>query len=115
MPTGNSVKKLFNQSSFNTRTTIFNSAENLQTFEKKLAWLETIKRALGNEIVNNIDLEFVDIVSSSGHRVNRFVTGKQLINLLDNSFREPTSLRISFPGWPTQSWIILIQQDVESI
>ena len=113
MPTGNSVKMLFKQNDFNTRTTIFNAAEELSSYEKKIAWLETIKHILGPKIINNTDLEFVDIVSNRGYHLNRFVTGKQLIDIVDRAFSEPVSLRISFPGWPTQSWIIILIQDVE--
>jgi len=113
MPTGNSVKTLFNKNDFNTRTSIFHVDEKLQPFEKKIAWIEKIKCALGKKIINNTDLEFIDIVSNSGYHANRFVTGKQLIELIYNSFKEPVSLRISFPGWPTRSWIILLHQDVE--
>lgn len=115
MPTGNSAKKLFKPNTFNTHTTIFTAAEELRPFEKKIAWLETIRAALGKEIVNNPELEFIDIISINGYHANQFATGKQLIEIIDRSFNEPVSLRISFPGWPTRSWIIILQEDVDSI
>ena len=113
MSTENSVKKLFKPNNCNAHITIFSSAEGIKPFEKKIAWIETIKYVLGQTVLSNTDLEFIDVLSSDGRHFNRFATGKQLIDLIDHSFNQPVSLRISFPGWPTRSWIILLQQDAE--
>jgi len=112
MPTIYSVKRLF-QSPTPTHTTIFNVVEDLLPFEKKIAWLETIKTSLCKEIFNKTDLEFVNMLTINGCRVNCFSTGKQLIELIDRSFYETGSLRIAFPGLPTRCWLIVLQKDAE--
>ena len=115
MLTRNCVPKLFRPDDFNARVTVFSKTPRYyQPLAYKNAWLETIRNSLGKGVVNNTDSNFIEIVASNGGYCNGFMTGNQLMDRLQRDFHEPTSIRISFHGWPTRSWIIILERELTS-
>lgn len=110
MLTRNCVKKLFKPNDTNARVTVFSEKADPITY--KLRWLDTICNSLGKGIVNSTDAQPITIIAANGHYIDGFMTGNQLMNTLERSFYEPISLRINLSGWPTRSWIIILEDDL---
>ena len=114
MLTRNCVKKLLKPNDINTRVTVISKEHALDhPFNYKQKWLNIIRESLGKGIVSSTDKQFIDITPAVGYYYSRLMTGKELMAKIQDTFHAPVSLRISIPGWPTRSWVILLEQDLE--
>lgn len=116
MLTRNCVKnKLLKANDKNARVTVF--SENLESHNPasyKVAWLNAIRSSLGKGILASTETRYTEVTGANGYYFGGFITSAKLMDQLQQVFWEPVSLRISFPGWPTRSWVLILEQDIET-
>lgn len=116
MLTRNCVQKLLKPNDTNARITVFsNSVESADPISYKRLWLTTVRNSLGKGIARSKDKQFFEITSLNECNFNGFYTGEELLAKVENTFYKPVSIRVSLSGWPTRSWIIILEQDLNAI